>query len=156
MPNINEGLPRIFSNGGQIKITKSATEHILLNYEGGLRIKVPGREAIPIHDRNALTAVLEGPDRPCEIGFQARYVHMQGAAEAVALFAGNGSDGQKVKVSIEIEILDFRGSSNHESWTWADCYLPEGYEISDPGPSQPMLVDWMFHSLTAAPTLAGV
>jgi len=126
MADINAGQHLRFENGGTITI---AGDTLLNIVEGSLKWRSPGYETIEPMDRGVMLDPLEGNERPTEIELDVRLTSGS-AADLIGALTGAGTAGVKKTATIVATIFDNRGATTGDSWTFASCYLPEGYEYS--------------------------
>ncbi len=137
MASLNAGVPGRFENGGVILI---GTDDVLQVVEGTLKWKLRGHESIPQTDRGALTVVVAGNERPCEVEFDIKYTSVFDADAILAkimgpLVAGKVSNrtntGEIFTFDLTVRLFAAAGQAfPYDQAVFTKCYLADGIDFS--------------------------
>lgn len=127
MSNINAGTVLRFDNGGVLTLTKSASQYVIANLEGGgVTIeKIPKRKVLPYTDRGVQQVPLEGDDQLALVTVRAKRV-LYATGDLFALLSAAGTAGQvNLFDSLEIKTPGYRGSVAGDKFTMTNCWLAD-------------------------------
>ena len=159
MANTNDAQTRRFNNGGIITITPLSGSAYIVIYvkDGELEWNVPGKTPIPVMDRGDFKHVLAGSKRPITGKFAIAYTSIAGATDVWTLLATDPSTGLKKQFSMEIKIFTADGAATYDKITFANCFLPDGFQYkADGGDQGPDVITLPFQDQENAPTIVAV
>lgn len=160
MADINTGTPVNFDVGGNVVIynTAGTTDYSVLRLEPGTLRQKPGLyDHLNIMDKGDLTdLVLALDEKPSTLSFGVRASAngLSGAADLIALLVPAVVAGLRPTFQVDFEIPDAPRSATGVKFTYAECWLPEGWEYQARSGLSVDLLTVNLESSTSDPAIA--